>query len=106
MQITSRFTIAVHILSCIDYFEGRETVTSNFLAGSVGVNPVIDRDVFLDMLTDRGVNAMSDLQQAAMLTADDSYANFFIHAELRFRILDGNDYLIHENIYAWISISP
>ena len=31
-------------------------------------------DVFLDMLTDSGVNAMSDRQQAAMLTADDSYA--------------------------------
>ena len=33
-----------------------------------------NRDVFLDMLTDSGVNAMSDRQQAAMLVADDSYA--------------------------------
>ncbi len=33
-----------------------------------------NRDVFMDMLTDSGVNAMSDRQQAAMLTADDSYA--------------------------------
>lgn len=33
-----------------------------------------NRDVFLDMLTDSGVNAMSDKQQAAMLEADDSYA--------------------------------
>ena len=31
-------------------------------------------DVFMDMLTDSGVNAMSDKQQAAMLEADDSYA--------------------------------
>ncbi|HBN95405.1 MAG TPA: tryptophanase [Firmicutes bacterium] len=31
-------------------------------------------DVFLDMLTDSGVNAMSDRQQAAMMVADDSYA--------------------------------
>ncbi len=31
-------------------------------------------DVFLDMLTDSGVNAMSDLQTAAMMRADDSYA--------------------------------
>lgn len=31
-------------------------------------------DVFMDMLTDSGVNAMSDRQQAAMLVADDSYA--------------------------------
>lgn len=33
-----------------------------------------NRDVFMDMLTDSGVNAMSDQQQAAMLQADDSYA--------------------------------
>ncbi len=33
-----------------------------------------NRDVFLDMLTDSGVNAMSDRQLAAMMVADDSYA--------------------------------
>ncbi len=33
-----------------------------------------NKDVFMDMLTDSGVNAMSDLQQAAMLRVDDSYA--------------------------------
>jgi tryptophanase len=33
-----------------------------------------NRDIFLDMLSDSGVNAMSIEQQAAMLRADDSYA--------------------------------
>lgn len=33
-----------------------------------------NRDVFLDMLTDSGVNAMSSAQYAAMMLADDSYA--------------------------------
>jgi tryptophanase len=31
-------------------------------------------DVFLDMLTDSGVNAMSDNQLASMIRADDAYA--------------------------------
>lgn len=33
-----------------------------------------NKDVFLDMLTDSGVNAMSDLQVSSMLRADDAYA--------------------------------
>ena len=33
-----------------------------------------NKDVFMDMLTDSGVNAMSDNQVAAMFQADDSYA--------------------------------
>ncbi len=32
------------------------------------------RDIFLDMLTDSGTNAMTDYQQASMMHADDAYA--------------------------------
>ena len=43
MQISSRFTIATHMLVIIA-LEGKENkVTSDFLASSVGVNPVIIR---------------------------------------------------------------
>ena len=49
MQITSKFTIAVHIITAIDYFKDKETVTSSFLAGSVGVNPVIVRNIMGDL---------------------------------------------------------
>lgn len=43
MQISSRFTIAIHIFSCINTFEKENKITSDFLAGSVNVNPVIIR---------------------------------------------------------------
>lgn len=33
-----------------------------------------NKDIYLDMLTDSGVNGMTDLQTAAMMQADDSYA--------------------------------
>ena len=45
MQYSSRLTIAVHILLCIETFKDEEKVTSNFLAGSIGVNPVIVRNI-------------------------------------------------------------
>ena len=45
MQITSKFTVAVHILTCIDIFGGQMRVTSDFLSGSTGVNAVIVRNV-------------------------------------------------------------
>lgn len=43
MQISSRFTIAIHIFACIATFEKDYKLTSDFLAGSVNVNPVIIR---------------------------------------------------------------
>ena len=45
MQISSRFTLAVHIFACIDIFRGDYKVTSDFLAASTNVNPVIVRKI-------------------------------------------------------------
>ena len=54
MQITSKFTAAVHILTCIDIFGGQMRVTSDFLSGSTGVNAVIVRGV-LGQLRNAGI---------------------------------------------------
>ena len=60
MQITSKFTIAIHIITAIDYFGDTMKVTSSFLAGSVGANPVIVRNVMgnlkaVECVDDRGL---------------------------------------------------
>lgn len=45
MQISSRFTLAIHIFACIDTFKDEYKVTSDFLAGSTNVNPVVIRKI-------------------------------------------------------------
>ena len=54
MQITSRFTIAVHVITAIEYFKDMDRVNSEFLAGCVGINPVIVRNV-ISMLRKAGI---------------------------------------------------
>lgn len=55
-----------------------------------------NRDVFMDMLTDSGVNAMSDNQQAAMMRADDSYAGSetFTRLENKLKEIFGTEYFL------------
>lgn len=49
MQISSKFTIGVHLLAVIDYLGEGEKTTSNILASSIGVNPVIVRNVMRNL---------------------------------------------------------
>lgn len=49
---------------------------------------LMNKDVFLDMLTDSGTNAMSDNQIAAMSVADDSYAGSASYTKLEKAIQD------------------
>jgi len=54
------------------------------------------KDVFLDMLTDSGTNAMSDNQMAAMMQADDAYAGSQSFVRLQKAVEDvlGKKYLL------------
>ncbi len=54
MQYSSRLAIGTHILLCIDYFKDEYKLTSDFIAGSVNVNPVIIRNT-LGMLKKAGL---------------------------------------------------
>lgn len=55
MQVSTKFTIAIHILTAVEYFGKEDKVTSDFLASSIGSNPVIIR------------NLMSDLRNAGLI---------------------------------------
>ena len=74
-----------------------------------------NRDVFMDMLTDSGVNAMSDRQLAAMMEADDSYAGSetFTKLERKIREIFGTEYFLPahqgracENILSQVYVKP
>lgn len=49
LQVSSKFTIAVHMLAVIEFLNGKEKVTSKILAGSIGVNPVVIRSVMKNL---------------------------------------------------------
>ena len=49
LQITSRFTVALHIFTCVEYFKNEQKVTSDFLAGSINTNPVIIRKILTQL---------------------------------------------------------
>ena len=79
LQISSRFTIAVHILTCIDYFHDEYSITSEFLASSVGINPVIIRQIILQLKAaglvevQRGKGGMNLLRPLKDITLYDVY---------------------------------
>ena len=49
MQISSRFTVALHIFTCVDTFKDDYKITSDFLAGSINTNPVIIRKILTQL---------------------------------------------------------
>ena len=74
-----------------------------------------NRDIYLDMLTDSGVNAMTDLQMAASMRADDSYAGSETFARVKAAVKEvfGTDNVLPahqgracENILASALVKP
>ncbi|MDR2300998.1 MAG: tryptophanase [Deltaproteobacteria bacterium] len=104
----ARMVQRVHLIPIKERFEVlNRTGNNTFL--------LPNRDVFLDMLTDSGVNAMSEAQYAAMLMADDSYAGSetFYRLEKTIRDFFGLEYFLPahqgracENILASTYVTP
>ena len=49
MQISSRFTVALHIFTYVDTFGDKYKITSDFLAESINTNPVIIRKILTQL---------------------------------------------------------
>ena len=76
MQISSRFTIALHIFTCVDVFKDERKVTSDFLAGSINTNPVIIRKI-LSQLKNAGLIIVARGTGGIELTKDLSEITFY-----------------------------
>lgn len=75
MQISSRFTLAVHILACIAVIKEMK-VTSNLLAGSTNTNPVIVRKI-LGQLKNAGLVEVARGTGGASLAKPANEISFF-----------------------------
>ena len=79
MKISVRFTAAIHTLLCIRYFENAYRVTSDFIASSTGVHPVIIRKILLQLQkaglveTAAGVGGSHLAKEANKITLLDVY---------------------------------
>ena len=79
MQISTKFTIAIHMLVAIDYFGDQETVNSASLADSIGSNPVIIRNLMSELKhaglidTKRGPGGIKLLKPLDQITFYDVY---------------------------------
>ena len=84
MQISSRFTVALHIFACVDTFKDDYKVTSDFLASSINTNPVVIRKILA-----RGTGGIE-------LTRDLSEITFFDVYEAIEPVEDGDLFRFHE----------
>ena len=76
MQISSRFTVALHIFTCVDVFKDEYKVTSDFLAGSINTNPVIIRKI-LSQLKNAGLIKVARGTGGIEVTRDLSDITFY-----------------------------
>ena len=97
MQISSRFTIALHILICVELYGNDAPATSESLAGSIGAHPVVIRRI-LGQLRRAGLITVARGREGgahiARPLADITLADVFRAVE---SIADDTLFSFHEN---------
>ena len=95
MQITSKFTVAIHTLLAIYSFENKFKTTSEFIASSVNVNPVVIRRT-LQNLKRAGFVEVKAGSGGASLTKDLKDITLY-DVYLTMECLEGGLFHFHEN---------
>ncbi|MBR3084236.1 MAG: Rrf2 family transcriptional regulator [Oscillospiraceae bacterium] len=96
MQITSRFTVALHIFTCVEVFKDEYKVTSDFLAGSINSNPVIIRKI-LTQLKNAGLIEVARGTGGITVTKPLSEITFYDVYEAIEPVENGDLFRFHEN---------
>ena len=96
MQISSKFTIGVHLLAVINYLGEDEKVTSSVLAGSIGVNPVIVRNV-MGNLKEAGLISISQGKSGISLTKTPDQITYYDVYKAVDSVNDDGLFHFHEN---------
>ena len=95
MQISSRFTIALHIFACVDTFKNDRKVTSDFLAARINTNAVIIRRI-LKQLKKTGLIIVARGTGGIEVTRELSEISFYDVYQAIEPVEDGNLFRFHE----------
>ncbi len=96
MQISSRFTVALHIFTCVEVFKDEYKVTSDFLAGSINTNPVIIRKI-LTQLKNAGLIEVARGTGGITVTKPLNEITFYDVYEAIEPVENGDLFRFHEN---------
>ena len=96
MQISSRFTVALHIFTCVETFKDEHKVTSDFLAESIGTNPVIIRKI-LTQLQGAGLITVARGTGGILPTRELSEISFYDVYQAIEPVEGGELFRFHEN---------
>ena len=96
MQISSRFTIAIHVFACMETFGKDYKITSDFLASSINVNPVIIRKI-LSQLRNAGLIQVARGTGGTTATRPIDEITFYDVYQAVDLLEDGELFHFHEN---------
>lgn len=97
MKISSRFTVAVHTLLVIHIYGSSQKVTSDFIAASVRVNPVVIRRTLLSLKAAGMVEVKAGSGGASIVKPLENITLYDIYVASDAAEQDGKMFHFHQN---------